>query len=62
QNLAKQHPEKVAELLKAIDSFNNEMEASKRAVGITSNPRTLVPREGVEGEEGFIPTLDLPKQ
>jgi len=36
--------------------------ANCRPVGIAKNPRTLLPRPGVEGEEAYAPTLSLKRR
>lgn len=59
KNIAAQHPEVVARLQKVMDTFDEEMVRNSRPVGVAKNSRTLVPRPGVEGEEGFRPTLSL---
>jgi arylsulfatase A-like enzyme len=59
KNIAAQHPEVVARLQKVMDTFDEEMVRNSRPVGVAKNSRTLVARPGVEGEEGFRPTLSL---
>ena len=59
KNLASEHPEVVTKLKKAMDAFEASLVANLRPVGVAKNPRTLVARPGVEGEEGFRPTLEL---
>jgi hypothetical protein len=44
-----------------LSDFRKEVEKNKRPVGVATNPRTLVPRPGVEGEEGYRPTLTIRK-
>ena len=61
KNVAAQHPEKVAELRKMLAEFRKEVEQNKRPVGKVEKSRTLVPRPGVEGEEGYLPTLSVRK-
>jgi hypothetical protein len=68
KNVAAQNP-KVVKRLKALLEESrqdlgdgNRKGANCRPVGIAQNPRTLVPRPGVEGEAGFIPTLKLKRQ
>jgi len=61
KNVAAQHPEKVEQLKKLQAEFAKEVAANSRPVGKLASSRTLVPRPGVEGEEGFRPTLSLKK-
>ena len=58
-NVAKLHPAKVKELQAMLTEFAAEIEAHARPVGLAPNSRTLVPRPGVAGEAGFVPTLSL---
>ena len=62
KNVAKSHPNIVKRLRGYIDEFETELASNSRQVGVFENPRTLLPREGVEGEEGFRPTLELGKR
>jgi hypothetical protein len=41
--------------------FEDDLSEFSRPVGVAKNPKTLVPRPGIEGKEGFIPTLKLGK-
>lgn len=52
----------VQKLTKMLADFRLDIEENSRAVGVATNPRTLVPRPGIEGEEGYRPTLSLPRQ
>ena len=61
KDLANQYPEKVEMLQNMLIEFAAAMEKTKRPVGIANNPRTLVPRPGIAGDDGFIPTLLLPR-
>jgi hypothetical protein len=45
-----------------MDEFEAELGKGMRPVGVVKNSRTLVPRPGVKGEEGFRPTLSLKKK
>jgi len=36
-----------------LDEFRVEVAKNKRPVGVVPNSRTLVPRPGVAGEEGY---------
>jgi hypothetical protein len=60
KNVAKSNPDKVQELQALLDEFRADIAKNSRAVGVAEDSRTLVPRPGVEGEEGYIPTLLLP--
>ena len=60
-NVAKSHPDKVQELQAMLDGFRTDIAENSRPVGVVENSRTLVPRPGVEGEAGYIPTLLLPR-
>ena len=62
KNIASQNPEKVENLKKMLAEFAIEVEKNKRAVGSIPKGRTLVPRPGVEGEEGYMPTLSIPRK
>jgi len=62
KNVAAQHPEVVQRLSRVMDAFQAEITANARPVGVADNPRTLVPRPGVEGEEGYKPTLLLKRR
>ena len=61
KNVAVSNPEVVGSLKSMIEEFEADIAANSRAVGVEKNSRTLVPRPGVEGEEGYLPTLSLPK-
>ena len=58
-NVAQANPAVVKKLQGLLAEFRKDLEKNSRPVGLAKNPRTLVPRPGVEGEEGFRPTLDL---
>ena len=62
RNVAAEHPEVVKRLKSYSDAFEAEIRAHSRPVGVVRNPRTLLPRPGVEGEEAFAPTLSLKKK
>ncbi len=68
KDVASQHPDVVAQLSKHLDRARadlgdgNHKGANCRPVGIAENPRTLVPRPGVEGNEAYAPTLPLKRQ
>lgn len=61
KNVAAKHPDLVAKLQRMLDDFVADISKNSRPVGVASNPRTLVPRPGVEGDEGYRPTLSLPR-
>ncbi|MDO6602838.1 sulfatase family protein [Arenibacter palladensis] len=60
-DVASNNPLIVQNLKKMLLNFADEITKNKRKVGVVENPRTLVPRPGVEGEEGYAPTLSLPR-
>jgi arylsulfatase A len=62
KNVAAQYPEKVELLKKVQAEFAAEVAKNKRPVGKVATSRTLVPRPGVDGEEGFKPTLSIRKK
>jgi len=65
KNIAAGHPDAVARLESCLERARADLGDGKRKgancrpVGIAENPRTLVPRRGVEGEEAYAPTLSL---
>jgi len=61
-DLATKHPEVAARLKKMLNDFAAHMEKTKRPVGLAPNAKTIVPRPGIQGEEGYIPTLKLPSK
>jgi arylsulfatase A-like enzyme len=61
-NVAAKHPGVVKRLQSHLDVFDAEIRKTARPVGVAHNPRTLLPRPGVEGEEAFAPTLSLKKK
>jgi len=58
-NVAGTNPEVVKRLQIMLKDFVADIKANSRPVGIAPNSRTLVPRPGIEGEEGYLPTLSL---
>jgi arylsulfatase A-like enzyme len=60
-DVAADHPDVVKRLTRCMDEFEAEITANARPVGVAKNPRTLLPRPGVEGEEAYAPTLSLPR-
>jgi hypothetical protein len=42
-----------------MDEFEAEITKNARRVGLAENPRTLLPRPGVKGEQAFAPTLSI---
>ena len=60
-NVAADNPDVVAALRKLLNDFKTDLAKNSREVGVAKNPRTLVPRPGVDGEEGYRPTLSLPR-
>ena len=61
-NVAADHPDVVRRLTRTMDEFEAEITRNARPVGVAENPRTLLPRPGVEGEEAYAPTLSLPRK
>ena len=68
KDVASEHPDVVARLSEHLEPARAELGdrnregANCRPVGIAENPRTLVPRPGVEGDEAYAPTLSLKRQ
>ncbi len=68
RNVAARNPKVVKRLNVLLEEARNELGDGQRvgphvrSVGIAENPRTLVPRPGVEGEAGYIPTLKLKRK
>ena len=58
-NVAKPNAKIVQQLQGMLDEFAADIKANARPVGVVSNSRTLVPRPGVEGDKGYLPTLSL---
>ena len=59
ENVAQANPKIVKKLRGYLDDFQKELAANSRPVGLVRNPRTLVPRPGVKGEEAYKPTLSI---
>ncbi|MCB1228453.1 MAG: sulfatase [Verrucomicrobiales bacterium] len=59
KNVAGEHPDIVARLKQKLTEFEAEITTHSRPVGKTHATRTLLPRPGVEGDEGYRPTLEL---
>jgi len=65
RNVAAQHPEVVARLETHLARARADLGDGKRKgancrpVGVAENPRTLLPRPGVEGDAAYAPTLSL---
>ncbi len=62
RNVAAKHPDVVQRLNRYLDAFEEEIKKNARPVGVARNPRTLVPRPGVEGEAAYVPTLSIKKK
>ncbi|MBN2132134.1 MAG: sulfatase [Sedimentisphaerales bacterium] len=60
-NVAADHPDVVQRLTRTMDEFEAEITRNARPIGVAENPRTLLPRPGVEGEQAYAPTLSLPR-
>ena len=61
-NIATKNPNVVAKLQEMLYDFRADLAKNSRPVGVAKNPRTIVPRPGVAGEEGYRPTLSLPRR
>ena len=59
KNVAQGNPAVVKKMKGLLNEFRKDLAKNSRPVGLAKNPRTLVPRPGVVGEEAFRPTLDL---
>lgn len=59
KNVAAENPDIVKRLEAMLEEFRKDIAENSRPVGVAENSRTLVPRPGVEGPEGFLPTLSL---
>ena len=65
RNVAEQHADVVSRLKLHLENARADLGdgpqkgANCRPVGIAKNPRTLLPRPGIEGEEAYAPTLSL---
>ncbi len=57
KNVAQANPAVVKRLRGLLADFRKDLAKNSRPVGLAKNARTLVPRPGVKGEEGFKPTL-----
>jgi hypothetical protein len=62
KNVAAENPEVVQRLKGYMDAFETEIRNRSRPVGVAQDPRTLLPRPGVVGEEAFAPTLSLKRK
>ena len=58
-NIAHANPKIVKKLRGYLDDFQKDLATNSRPVGLVQNPRTLVPRSGVKGEEAYKPTLSI---
>ena len=58
-NIAHANPKIVKKLRGYLDDFQKDLAINSRPVGLVQNPRTLVPRPGVKGEEAYKPTLSI---
>jgi arylsulfatase A-like enzyme len=59
KNVAQANPDIVKKLQGLLADFRKDLAKNSRPVGLAKNPRTLVPRPGVKGAEGFRPTLSI---
>jgi len=60
-DVAADHPDVVRRLTGYMDEFEAEITRNARPIGVAKNPRTLLPRPGVQGEQAYAPTLSLPR-
>ena len=58
-NIAHANPKIVKKLRGYLGDFQKDLAINSRPVGLVQNPRTLVPRPGVKGEEAYKPTLSI---
>ena len=61
ENVIETHPKIEKQLVAYMEIFKADIAKNARPVGITENPRTMLPRPGVEGEAAFTPTLLIKK-
>ena len=61
-NVAARNPKVVRRLRKMLSEFDAEIKREARPVGVAKNARTMVPRPGILGEQGYAPTLSLGKK
>jgi arylsulfatase A len=61
ENVIETHPKIEKQLVAYMEIFKADIAKNARPVGITENPRTMLPRPGVEGEAAFTPTLFIKK-
>ena len=59
KNVDQANPEIIKKLRGLLADFQKDLAKNSRPVGLAENPRTLVPRPGVKGEEGYKPTLSI---
>jgi arylsulfatase A len=45
-----------------MNEFERDLKKNSRPIGKAKNPRTLLPRPGVEGEDAYTPTLLIGRQ
>lgn len=62
KNYASERPGVVKRLKGYAAQFEKDLKKNSRPVGVSKNPRTLIPRPGVEGEEAYTPTLWIGKK
>lgn len=66
-NVASNHPDVVARLKMRLNEARRDLGDGEklgenvRPVGVASNTRTILPRKGIPGDEGYRPTLTLPR-
>ncbi len=61
KHVAGANPSVVSDLQARMTRFEVDLAAASRPIGVTPNPKTILPRPGIDGPEGFLPTLHLPR-
>lgn len=62
KNVAAEQPEVVKRLQGYMDQFEAEIQKNARRVGVADNPKTLLPRPGVQGVKAYAPTLSVKRK
>jgi arylsulfatase A len=61
-NVAAANPDVVSDLQARMTRFESDLVANSRPIGITPNPKTILSQPGVDGPEGYRPTLHIPRK
>ncbi len=61
KNVAATNPGVVSDLQARMTRFETDLAAASRPIGKTPNPKTILPRPGIDGPDAFRPTLHLPR-